>query len=158
MVTDSVFDSGVTLTFWPFQLTSGDWISTGFAEVGTGNLAGGFGNDMEIFNIVLAIDFGRPVEGLRFFFGEYGGNTNLTINGDFRNEEDFSLLHGQIVGGTMVEVLSLPGGLGILRIMGTVSSFPIGGQELAIDDVCDSTIFEDGFELGDTSLWSVSVL
>jgi hypothetical protein len=149
MVTDSVFDSGVTLTFWPFQLISGDWISTGFAEVGTGNLASGFGNEMEIFNIILAIDFGRPVEGLGFLFGEYGGNINLTINGDFRNEPDFSALHGLIVGGTLVEVLSSPTGLGVVRITGPVNSFSVGGQELWIDDVCDSTTSSDCVDFED---------
>jgi hypothetical protein len=148
-VTDSFADSGVAVTAAPFQWSGGGWTSAGFTRVDTGNLSGGLGSDMEVNNITLEFDFGRPVVDLRFLFGEYGGNINLTINGDFRNESDFSVLHGQIVGGTLVEVLSSPTGLGVVRITGAVNSFSVGGQELWIDDVCDSTISSDCVDFED---------
>jgi hypothetical protein len=148
-VTDSFADSGVTVTAAPFQWSGGTWTSAGFTDVDTGNLAGGLGSDMEVNNLTLEFAFGRSVEDLRFLFGEYGGNINLTINGDFKNESDFSVLHGQIVGGTLVEVLSSPTGFGVVRITGTVNSFSVGGQELWIDDVCDSTISSDCVDFED---------
>jgi len=148
-VPNSFADSGVTVTAAPFQWSGGGWTSAGFTRVDTLNLAGGLGNDMNLNNITLQFDFGRSVEDLRFLFGEYGGNVNLTINGDFKNETDFSVLHGQIVGGTLVEVLSSATGFGVVRITGTVISFSVGGQELWIDDVCDSTISSDCVDFED---------
>ena len=137
-VTDSFFDSGVSISAEPFQWSGGTWTSAGSSDVQTLNLGGGTGLDLGVNNINLNFDFGRDVEDLRLLFGEYGGNINLTINGDFRNEPNFDVLHGQIVGGTLVEVLNSPTGLGVIRITGVVSSFSVGGQELWIDDVCDS--------------------
>jgi len=148
-VPNSFSDSGVTVTAAPFQWLGGTWTSGGFTQVDTANLSGGLGSDMEVNNITLQFDFGRPVKNLRFLFGEYGGNINLSINGDFKNETDFSVLHGQIVGGTLVEVLSSPTGFGVVRITGTVNSFSVGGQELWIDDVCDSTIDSDCVDFED---------
>ena len=148
-VSNSFADSGVTVTAAPFQWSGGTWTSAGFTEVDTSNLAGGLGSDMEVNNITLEFDFGRPVEDLRFLFGEYGGNINLSINGDFRNALNLPALHGQIVGGTLVEVMNSPTGLGVVRITGTVNSFSVGGQELWIDDVCDSTISSDCVDFED---------
>ncbi len=148
-VTDSFADSGVTVTAAPFQWSNGTWTSAGFSEVETNNLGGGTGRDLEVNNITLEFDFGRDIDSLRLLFGEYGGNINLTINGDFRNESNFSVLHGQIVGGTLVEVLTSPPGFGVIRITGVVNSFSIGGQELWIDDVCDAEAALDCIEFED---------
>ncbi len=103
-------------------------------------------------NITLNFDFGRAVENLRLFFGEYGGNVNLTINGDFRNVFDLTALNGQVVGGTFVEVSLSPTGLGIMVINGTVNSFSIGGQELWIDDICEATVQTGCIEFEDLPL------
>ena len=103
-------------------------------------------------NITMNFDFGRPVENLRVFFGELGGNVNLTINGDFRNVFGFDDLNEQIVGGTFVEVSLSPTGLGIMVINGTVNSFSIGGQELWIDDICEATIQTGCIEFEDLPL------
>lgn len=142
-------DSGVTITAAPFQWSNSTWTSAGFATVSTSGFSGGAGIDMAFNNIALGFDFGRPVEDLRFIFGEYGGNINLTINGDLRNEFDFSALHGQIVGGTLVEVMNSQTGLGVVRITGTVHTFSVGGQELWIDNVCDTTISSDCVDFED---------
>lgn len=131
--------SGTTITTSAFRWTNGTWTSAGFAEVDDGGLSGGTGYDLEVNNITVNFDFGRPVENLRLFFGEYGGNVNLSINGEFKNVLDLDELDEQMVGGTLVEVSLSPTGLGILVINGTVNSFSIGGQELWIDDICEAT-------------------
>jgi hypothetical protein len=136
-VSDVFADSGVTMTAAQFQWSNGTWTSGGFAAVQDAGLAGGTGLDLQLNNITLNFDFGRPVEDLVLFFGEYGGNVNLTINGDFRNVIDLVDLDAQMVGGTYVEVAQSPPGFGVLVITGTVNSFSLGGQELWIDDVCD---------------------
>ena len=148
-VSDSFADSGVIISAQPFQWAGGAWTSAGSSEVQILNLSGGTGLDLAVNNINLNFDFGRDVEGLRLLFGEYGGNINLTINGDFRNESNFPTLHGQIVGGTLVEVFMSPAGFGVIRITGVVSSFSVGGQELWIDDVCDSEPALDCVEFED---------
>jgi len=130
-------DSGVNISTGPFEWGNGTWTSTGFTQVDNSGLAGGAGNDMEVNNITLEVDFGRQVENLQVLFGEYGGNINLTINGDFRNVVRFSDLDGQWVGGTFVKAVYYPGDLGELRIWGDVQQFSIGGQELWIDDLCE---------------------
>ncbi len=142
-------DSGVTMTTGQYQWPGGTWTSAGSSVVTASNLSGGMGNDVNLNNINLEFDFGRPVEDLRFFFGEYGGNINLEINGDFRNESNFSDLHGLWVGGTLVEVVGSSAGLGVVRISGVVTQFAVGGQELWIDNVCDATTSADCVEFED---------
>ncbi len=138
-VPDTCTDSGVPITTGEFQWTNGTWTSVGSITVQTTNWAGGLGNDLNLNNITLDFNFVRTVTDLRFLFGEYGGNINLTINGDFRNEVDLADLHGELVGGALVEVIESPTALGVVRVHGTIASFSIGGQELWIDDLCDDT-------------------
>ncbi len=130
--------AGTTVTTSAFQFSNLNWTTAGWAAVRNANASGGTGKDLQVNNVTLNFDFGRPVEDLRLFFGEYGGNVNLTINGAFNNLDDFDELDQQMVGGTLVEVGISPTGLGIMVITGTINSFSIGGQELWIDDICES--------------------
>lgn len=134
----AVFSTGgAVLTASEFQWSNGTWTSAGFARVDDDNRAGGSGLDMALNNISLAFDFGGPVEDLRLFFGEYGGNVNITVNGDFRNVSSLADLDGQVVGNAEIEVFLAPDGeLAVLEVLDTVDSFSIGGQELWIDNVC----------------------
>lgn len=132
-------DSGVIVTMGDYQWTNGTWTSAGFTSVETTGLAGSAGNEMQVNNITLDFDFGRDVEDMTIRFAQLGGNINLTINGDFRNESDVMALDGQLIGGTLVKVF-FDGTTdnGIVVITGVVASFAIGGQELWIDDVCEN--------------------
>ncbi len=145
-VPSSFSDSGVTIDTGPFQWANGTWTSTGFARVDNNNLAGGLGNDIEVNNVNLEFDFGRDVEDVRIIYANYGGNINITINGVFRNEPTLDILHGQVVGGVLVEVVSTPAFFGVIRLTGVLDSFSLGGQELWIDDVCDSSTSADCVE------------
>ena len=138
-VGDSFSDGSSTVLLEEFEWGNGQTTSSGVATVENGGLAGGTGQEINVNNINLAFSFGGTVSGLTMRFGEYGGNLNIEINGDFRNFEDFSDIHGATIGGTTVSVsmTSTTGGqLGTLSITGNVTTFSIGGQELWIDDVC----------------------
>jgi hypothetical protein len=73
---------------------------------------------------------------LTLCFGEYGGNVNLTINGNLRNVADLQELDGTSVGGVHVEVTDLGASRGLLALTGPIQGVAIGGQELWIDHVC----------------------
>lgn len=138
-VGDSFTDSGITVTIQPFTLWKGG-PATGHAEVEKGGAAGGSGLELEVNNVNLDFDFGGPIDRLTLRFGEYGGNLNLDVNGDFRNFKNFQDLNGTTLGGVVVRVTNGYGNdQGTLSLKGPIKSFVIGGQELWIDDVCATT-------------------
>ncbi len=131
-------DSGATIRVAAFQWAGGDWTTDGYAEVANGGLAGGSGQEMWINNVNLDFKLARcPFRNLVIHFGEYGGNVNLDVNGEFRNSADLLDFDGQIIGGVQVRVLDgKENSPGKMELEGEIRSFAIGGQELAIDDVC----------------------
>lgn len=129
----------VTMEVQQFQWGNGLWTALGFAEVETGTLAGGSGQELEVNNVNVDFDFGGPVNAVTLNFGAYGGNLNLRLNGAHQNFQNFPAINGASIGGVNVTVTSaaVPGGMqGTLELQGTIKSFAIGGQELWIDDVC----------------------
>lgn len=126
---------GTPVTVKPFQYSGGGWTADGYTKVVNLGLAGGSDNEMNANNVNL--DFGIPVSvsGCSLLFGEYGGNINVEINGDFRNVPDFSDLNGLTIGGVQVTVVDLGSSKGSLKLVGTINQFAIGGQELWLDDV-----------------------
>ena len=130
-------EAGVTIAAVDFQWSNGTMTSDGFTEVESGGLAGGFGQEMWVNNILLQFDFGEIVQGLTLQFGEFGGNLNVEINGEFVNFGAFSELDGATIGGVNVSVTNGFGNnQGTLKLSGSIDSFAIGGQELWIDNVC----------------------
>jgi hypothetical protein len=93
---------------------------------------------MRINNVNLDIKhLACPFEFLVIRFGEYGGNVNIDINGDFRNADDLLDFDGQIIGGVQVMVIDgQENKPARMELKGEILSFAIGGQELAIDDLC----------------------
>ncbi|OXU14839.1 DUF7901 domain-containing protein [Sedimentisphaera salicampi] len=120
------------------------WLPSGSTTSGTGTVdasgqAGGSGSELELDNINAEFTFNYPVECLSLLFGEYGGNINLEVNGDFQNFNNFADINGYTIGGCSISVTNGYGNdKGTLQIQGTVNQFKIGGQELFIDDVCPS--------------------
>jgi hypothetical protein len=139
------------ITGEPFTWSDGRVTSRGFAQVDPGSLAGASGQDIQTNNILLNFDFGGAVPGATINFGEYGGNLNLEINGDFRNFNNFQDVNGAVIGGTSVTVPA--GGLGndtgLLRVDGPINSIKVGGQELWIDHVCVPKPQQEGWDWGD---------
>ena len=135
---DTFTDAGVMITVEAFQWGNGTWTNGNYAQVDNRLRAGGSGLDMQYNNVNLRFDFGAlGLNGLSMSFGEYGGNLNLQVNGEFRNFGNFAMLNGSTLGGT---ALSVSGGTGNdtgnITLSGRVQSVAVGGQELWIDDVC----------------------
>lgn len=130
-------ESGVEINIQSFDWGGGQWTNTGYAKIINGQLAGHTGQDIKVNNVNLSFNFGDPQESLSLRFGEYGGNLNININGDFRNFQNFADINGATIGGVTISVANGFGNdRGILQLSGTINSFAIGGQELCIDHVC----------------------
>lgn len=136
-VGDSFVDSGVRVTGQTFFWSNGDATDGGFARIEDGGRAGGSGQEVQVNNINLDFAFGTALAGLTVQFGEFGGNLNLTVNGERRNFQNFNQIDGENIGGVDVSVAGGGGqDQGRLMLDGAIESFAIGGQELWIDDVC----------------------
>jgi hypothetical protein len=133
-----------------FTWSGGGTTSGGVASVRHANLAGHLGQDIAVNNILLDVDFGAQVANLTMHFGEFGGNLNLEVNGDFHNFENFHDIDGAIIGGTAISVANGFGNdQGVLKVEGVVDSFKVGGQELWIDHICVERTAEYRFDFGD---------
>lgn len=136
----ALVDSGQSMTFAAFQLVTGGYATGGYGQIAVPGWceAGGSGQELVLNNINVQFDFPSLEDGVVIQFGEYGGNVNVNINGDFRNELNFSSVSGS-VGGVVVSCAGAGcngAGQGTLYLVGTVTSLSIGGQEFCIDDVC----------------------
>ncbi|MFC2108711.1 CARDB domain-containing protein [Candidatus Bipolaricaulota bacterium] len=150
VVSDVLSDSGAQIQVQAFQWSSGTWTYDGFLDIGTGGYAGGSDQEGGTNNVNLAIAIPGACDAVSFLFGEYGGNINLGVNGDFRNFEDFASINGTVIGGVPVTVTNGYGNdRGIVKLEGPVwpsnflidgvsvpATLIIGGQELWIDDIC----------------------
>jgi hypothetical protein len=131
----------------PFQWEGGSWTSGGYARVYDGSYAGVSGKEININNVNLGFQFSNPLRGLSLNFGEYGGNLNIQINGEFKNFQDFDDIDGTTIGGVSISIsnsaaekgeLILSGEMATFNLQGKEFNFLIGGQELWIDHICPS--------------------
>ena len=136
-VGDTFPESGTPITLEQFQWSNSVWTPDGFAKIVNGGLAGGSGKEILVNNVNLRFAFDGPRPGLKIRFGEYGGNLNIDINGEFRNFENFADIDGATIGGVNVAVVNgLGNDMGGIVLTGVINSFAIGGQELWLDDIC----------------------
>lgn len=136
-VGNQFIDSNAEIIIQSFQWSNNQWTNSGHAKIGNMVRAGHVGQEINANNVNLQFKFGGPSEDLSLYFGEYGGNCNIKINGDFRNFSNFVDINQTIIGGVTVQVSNgLGNDKGRLQLSGTVNSFEIGGQELWVDHVC----------------------
>jgi len=150
-------NTGVKIVVLPFQWSNGNSTSTGFAEIVSGNKAGGSGKDIHCDNVCLGFIIPESEININKFtakFGEYGGNINLIVNDKWQNFENFDMIPSPILspnGGSVTINVSSGLPLGTIELLGKINnfyeSFPvetdldslysiiIGGQELWLDDV-----------------------
>jgi hypothetical protein len=88
----------------------------------------------------LALVFDCPVEGLHFKYAHWMGGLNISINGD-KWCTSLSKMNGEKIGGAQVTVTTDPTinnghEEGVVMLTGHIDSFSVGGEQLAIDDVC----------------------
>ncbi len=136
-VGETFLSAGIRIAIEPFVWGNGTPTDSGLAYVTDSKAAGGFGMEIQVNNINLTFNFPAPLSGLSLLFGEYGGNLNIDINGDFRNFENFADINQRDIGGVKISVLQGFGNdAGYLQLSGAIKSLAIGGQELWIDNVC----------------------
>ena len=147
---DTFMSDGIAVKIQDFQWADGTWTPNGHARVSTDLWAHGADNELNTNNSNAMYDFagsiGTQTE-VALLFGEYGGNINVAVNGDFANVANFADLPPAL-GGCTINIVS--GGLGNdageMVILGPVQNLLIGGQELAVDirgeDDC-AAAFED---------------
>jgi hypothetical protein len=156
VVGQAFVDSAVVVTVHPFEFSGGTVHDGGHARVDNQMLAGGSGLDVNANNVNLRFEFAGPLAGLRFRFGEYGGNLNIRINGDFRNFDNFVDIHGLTIGGVDVSVANGFGNdAGWVRLSGPIEGFSVGGQELWLDNLCPETDCVDFEDLAPGSTYFV---
>lgn len=120
----------------PFFWFNGTLTPNGVMTVTNAGMSGHAGKDVNLNNITISFKFPVKPSGLILYYGEYGGNINVEINGVLENVQDFSDINGKIIGGVSVTLTGVSGPKGILNLQGTITSFSIGGQELWIDHIC----------------------
>ena len=134
---DTFITSGIYCQARPFQYASGAW-THGTVTVVNSGMACSTGNELWCNNEVVRHDFASSIGALvdvSIEFGEYGGNINVAINGDFRNVDNFIDLDGMVVGGVLVTIPygGLGNDCGKMKLDGSVRTLALGGQELWID-------------------------
>jgi len=148
-VGDTFTTNGHLFELDSFQWSSLNWTSSGFAQVDSNGQAGGSGQDLALNNINLDTVFSGPVSFVGLVFGEYGGNLNIEINGDFRNIEQLAAINGLTIGGCAITVTNGFGNdQGTLLAEGSIWQFALGGQELWIDDVSTGDAIPEPAGLG----------
>jgi hypothetical protein len=136
-VGETFITSNLNITVEPFVWGNGTPTSSGLAYITDAKAAGGFGTEIQVNNVNITLNLRIPPSGLSLLFGEYGGNLNINVNGDFRNFENFADINGLDIGEAKVSVLQGFGNdAGYLQISGAIKSFAAGGQELWIDNLC----------------------
>lgn len=135
---DTFTDSRVPITVEAYQWPGGTWTTGNQARADNRQEAGGTGKDINLNNVNLRFNLGRVgANDLTIAVGEYGGNVNMLVNGEFRNFENFPDIHNTTIGGAQVMVTNAAQNqTGSVSLTGPIKSFSIGGQELWIDDVC----------------------
>jgi len=132
--TTGALGSIATAVARPFIFSDGTPFEEGQASVGPSG-ANGSGQGLFLGNINLSFTFNTVVDVLVLRYGDFGGSFNVSINGDFRNVKNLLDLNGQTIGGAQIVVNQPEGAFGIFGVLGNVTSFAIGGQEFAIDDL-----------------------
>ena len=132
------FETATKMSATEFQWSNSIVTTAGYVKVMNNQKAGGGGQDIWLNNIRLCFDFPFSPQKIILFYGLYGGNMNLMVNGDLRNEEDVMLMDKTNLGGVDIYVVeaNVPGGVqGIILLDGTINALEIGGQEFFIDHV-----------------------
>ena len=137
---DSDSSSGVKYTFSDYEMTPGVFSNNGHAYIDNVGNACGSNQELALSNIYVTYDYlssGAPETNPQILFGWYGGNMNLSINGD-RHWGPNPGAFPPVIGGCSVNIVPLGGGCGRIDVIGTVNTISFGGQEFWLDDIQES--------------------
>lgn len=165
VVGDTVVSDGVSGRLDCFEWAGGTLFCGGSARIDPMSVGCNAGHRVTLNNITVALDYAGsigPVTDPVYAFGEYGGNINVEINGDFRNFANMLDIDGTVIGGCLVQVLAGGTGndCGLVRFNGTVDRLRVGGQEFWWDGAeeqpqpCDGA-FLDHNDLPHPMSWGV---
>ncbi len=144
----------------PFFADPETLITTGTVSVSTLNRANFEGQELHFQNSVVTMLGAACMDNLSFFFGDYGAEVNLVLNGERAIVDSLSELDGTQLGGVTISVniLSAPGGeVGRLSVSGSVSGMEIGGADFYLDHICYDTC-PDPVTLGHIEILSAEPL
>ena len=103
--------------------------------------AGGSGQQLLVNNTNVALRLPDGTTHVSLRYGDWGGNVNLSVNGDFVNADTLSRIGDRTIGGVGVKVTEV--GRGFHNVSGTleltngeIDTLAIGGQEFILDDIC----------------------
>ena len=120
-----------------FTWSDGTETVKGSVSVENGGMACSFNNELHYNNATTHIERtdGDWMNNMSFKFGEWGGNLNMEINGDFKNFENMLDIDGVTIGGVLVTVDWGGGGndCGQVSFTGDMSYIRMGGQEYWVD-------------------------
>lgn len=140
-------EAGVNITLEPFQYENGN---TGFINVHVSNdpFINFSGEGLYVFpsNINMVFNFAElseTVTSVCFDFADGGGDVNLSVNDEpILFLADFTNAPTEIAPGVLLELSLDPNDnfpIGTLCLSGEIHSLLVGGQEMAIDNVCFDT-------------------
>ncbi|MEE2906421.1 MAG: hypothetical protein VX527_01170 [Planctomycetota bacterium] len=118
-------------TMNPLVLVDGS-VLYGGGSVSLSNAACNDGQELRLDNVSVTHDFlasGFTYTDLHWAYGYYGGDVNLSINGDFRAESDILDLAGQTIGGCTVGIQVDSPSCGWIQVDGYVETITVGGRD-----------------------------
>lgn len=126
---------GHMLQIGEYNLTVGPPWTTGSAVVLDLGDAGGSGHDLWSGLTRIRVVYSPPASVVTIDYGHFGGGINLKVNGQL-SVNDPAFLPGTLGSPQVNVVHSGPGIQGVIALVGPVAELEIGGEELAIDNVC----------------------
>lgn len=130
----SVSSQRTSLSVHPGPFTSPQHI-----KIDAASHSGGSGLDARFNNVAADISFDRQPEYIVFQFGDLGGSLYLSINDSTLTPTDFVSLNGQTIAGVDIYADAVTNGhnwYGMMSLIGPVTQFSVGGQELWVDNIC----------------------
>lgn len=128
----------------PYQ-EGGAWYFGGELRQQNSNMAAGTAPELIPSWARMSVVPNQPLAHAGFRFGEYYPHNNLEINGAIFEVGYLAALNGQVLNGIQIDVTLDPvqpvgGNTGLLLLtpvaVPDITSFGVGGQETAIDNVC----------------------
>ena len=138
---NSSFNSdGILLNVADFKDMSCSNVTGNFVEINQSMYSGGTGNELRINNANIEFLITQLIQEISFDAGHWGGISNIEINNVCKVFNSPTEINNTVIGGVQVIALGDHNTPGKWTLLGDISSFSVGGQEFAIDNVhivCD---------------------
>jgi len=139
---ESFTSRSISYNVVPLYLDTNKPLSSNKVEIDDKQQAGGNKLDLHFRNGAVKFKLKKQAHIITFKAGDYGGISNISINGDLKILGRLStspgpgLQNGDKIGGVTVYRTGSRNKPGVWTFIGNIKEFSIGGQELWIDNVC----------------------